>query len=401
MLENPHLHAAGRGSTVALARIFVNWTGMNALRSFSARADIETILAQLGAERLDVPVLQPADPFLDTAGEELRRRIFLSESETGETLCLRPEFTIPVCLHHIGEARAAGHSRYGYVGTVFRQRRAGGNEFLQAGIEDIGDANAAAADARSIADALSFLGALGVTARTVTTLGDQAVFNAVIGGLGLPQSWALRLSHAFGDRAGLDATLDALARPTPPPDVPADILEPCEARDRAALLNALAMRLRLAGLENSGGRDAGEIADRLIARFDAAELAPDEAALATLRAFLAIRAPLNAAAGALSGFATDHRLDLTAAIDTFVAREAEIGKAGVDTAAVQYDAAFGRALDYYTALVYEITLPDGLVLIGGGRYDRLLTMLGAQGAIPGVGFSVWLDRVGALSGDAA
>jgi hypothetical protein len=84
-------------------------TGMNALRSFSARADIETILAQLGAERLDVPVLQPADPFLDTAGEELRRRIFLSESETGETLCLRPEFTIPVCLHHIG-AGETGHA---------------------------------------------------------------------------------------------------------------------------------------------------------------------------------------------------------------------------------------------------------------------------------------------------
>jgi histidyl-tRNA synthetase len=52
-------------------------------------------------------------------------------------------------------------------------------------------------------------------------------------------------------------------------------------------------------------------------------------------------------------------------------------RAGVDTAAVSYDAAFGRALDYYTALVYEITLPDGLVLAGGGRYDRLLTMLGA------------------------
>ena len=129
---------------------------MNALRSFSARADIETILAQLGAERLDVPVLQPADPFLDTAGEELRRRIFLSESETGETLCLRPEFTIPVCLHHL-ESAETGQRRYGYVGTAFRQRRVGGNEFLQAGIEDIGDTDGAAADARSLADALALL----------------------------------------------------------------------------------------------------------------------------------------------------------------------------------------------------------------------------------------------------
>jgi ATP phosphoribosyltransferase regulatory subunit HisZ len=110
-----------------------------------------------------------------------------------------PEFTIPVCLHHIGTGRNRAR-RYGYVGTVFRQRRAGGNEFLQAGIEDIGDTDSAAADARSLADALAFLKALDVTAKTVTTLGDQAVFNAVVTGLGLPQSWAVRLSHAFGDR---------------------------------------------------------------------------------------------------------------------------------------------------------------------------------------------------------
>jgi ATP phosphoribosyltransferase regulatory subunit len=377
---------------------------MNALRSFSARADIETILSQLGAERLDVPVLQPADPFLDTAGEELRRRIFLSESETGETLCLRPEFTIPVCLHHLGaqeNGAATGHSRYGYVGTVFRQRRAGGNEFLQAGIEDIGDADTAAADARSLADALAFLEALGATAPTVTTLGDQAVFNAVVTGLGLPQSWAVRLSHAFGDRDTLAATLDALAVPPPPPEVPADILEPCEARDRAALVNALTMRLRIAGLENSGGRDADEIADRLIARFDAATIAPDKIALETLERFLAIRGPLRDAAGILKGFADITGLDLSEAISAFAAREAEIAAAGVDTGAVIYDAAFGRALDYYTALVYEITTPDGLVLAGGGRYDRLLTMLGAKNDVPGVGFSVWLDRVATATGGAA
>ena len=137
----------------------------------------------------------------------------------------------------------------------------------------------------------------------------------------------------------------------------------------------------------------------LIARFDAAEIAPDAAALATLRDFLAIRAPLNAAAGALSDFADANRLDLSGAIADFAERESEMDRAGVDTAAVFYDAAFGRALDYYTALVYEITLPDGLVLVGGGRYDRLLTMLGAKTAMPGVGFSVWLDRIEALRGE--
>ena len=368
---------------------------MNAHRSFSARADIEAILSRLGAERADVAVLQPADPFLDTAGEELRRRIFLSESETGETLCLRPEFTIPVCLMHL----AAGEekSRYGYVGTVFRQRRAGGNEFLQAGIEDIGEADRHAADARSLSDALAFLGELGVTGGTVVTLGDQAVFNAVLADLDLSPSAVVRLSHAFGDRDRLDAVLTALAAPGAAPEVPADIQEPAEAGDRSALINALTMRLRIAGLDASGGRSAEEIADRVLARFRAAGEAADGRALDVLRAFLSIRAPLDRAADELGAFAAGRGLVLDETLAAFSGRQQAMADAGVDTAAVNYDAAFGRPLDYYTALVYEVTAPDGAVLAGGGRYDRLLTMLGGAEAVPGVGFSVWLDRVAALA----
>jgi ATP phosphoribosyltransferase regulatory subunit len=66
---------------------------------------------------------------------------------------------------------------------------------------------------------------------------------------------------------------------------------------------------------------------------------------------------------------------------------------------IRYDAAFGRPLDYYTGLVFEIGLPGSeRPLAGGGRYDRLLTLLGAQKAIPGVGFSIWLDRIEAARG---
>ncbi|TIU60780.1 MAG: ATP phosphoribosyltransferase regulatory subunit, partial [Mesorhizobium sp.] len=51
----------------------------------------------------------------------------------------------------------------------------------------------------------------------------------------------------------------------------------------------------------------------------------------------------------------------------------------------------------YTGLVFEIAAEGGdRPLAGGGRYDRLLTLLGAKTPIPGVGFSVWLDRIEAL-----
>ena len=81
-------------------------------------------------------------------------------------------------------------------------------------------------------------------------------------------------------------------------------------------------------------------------------------------------------------------------LDAFDARVAALQERGVDLSAVTYSGAFGRPLDYYTGLVYEIAAKgDDRPVIGGGRYDHLLTLLGAPGDVPGVGFSVWLDRL--------
>ena len=123
------------------------------------------------AELVDIPLIQPADPFLDMAGEDLRRRIFLTENENGDSLCLRPEFTIPVCRNHIA-LNAATPKRYAYLGEVFRQRRDGAAEFLQAGIEDLGATDEAVSDARSIADALACVHAAAPNAKLEIVLGD-------------------------------------------------------------------------------------------------------------------------------------------------------------------------------------------------------------------------------------
>jgi ATP phosphoribosyltransferase regulatory subunit len=155
------------------------------------------LFAERGTDPVEVAVLQPADPFLDMAGEDLRRRIFLTESETGQTLCLRPEFTIPVCLDHIS-SQAGTPRRYAYLGEVFRQRREGQAEFFQAGIEDLGEKNTAVADARSVADAHALL-RLALPGRELKiTLGDQTIFEAVLAALGLPRGWRMRLARAFG-----------------------------------------------------------------------------------------------------------------------------------------------------------------------------------------------------------
>ena len=49
-----------------------------------------------GYRRIAPPILQPAEPFLDLSGEDIRKRMYLTADADGRELCLRPDLTIPV-----------------------------------------------------------------------------------------------------------------------------------------------------------------------------------------------------------------------------------------------------------------------------------------------------------------
>lgn len=359
-------------------------------------ADVTKLFAARGADPVDVPVLQPADPFLDMAGEDLRRRIFLTESETGESLCLRPEFTIPVCLDHIA-SRSGTPRRYSYLGEVFRQHREGGNEFFQAGIEDLGDTDIATADARSLADAHALL-TLCLPGRELNvTLGDQTIFEAVLAALGLPRGWRMRLARAFGSAPMLEAALADLSNPSRNGTLPEPAASLVMAGDADALAAHIAEGMEASGLSTAASRTPADIARRLIEKAELRSVRLSSDAFSALKTFLGIDVPLSRAHEALEAFAADAKLSLGMALSSFAARARAIKANGLPLDAIRYDAAFGRPLDYYTGVVFEIAAPGhDRPLAGGGRYDRLLTLLGAKKAIPGVGFSVWLDRIEAL-----
>ncbi|WP_439629734.1 ATP phosphoribosyltransferase regulatory subunit [Shinella sp.] len=366
--------------------------------------DLIADLEKLGTERVDTPVIQPAEPFLDMAGEDLRRRIFMTESETGKSLCLRPEFTIPVCLRHI-ETATGTPKRYAYLGEVFRQRREGSNEFYQAGIEDLGEQDVARADARAVCDALSVLKNRLPGIGLSVVLGDQSVFEAVVAACGLPAGWQKRLVHAFGNQAQLQKLMADLSDPAPSgvfgPEVERlAILGKLD--DEATLVAHIDQTMEATGYSTNASRSPADIARRLREKMELANTRLDDRTLALLREFLALELSLAEAPQALAAFAQKAGLSLGEALARFESRVAALRDIGVDPATITYRAAFGRPLDYYTGLVFEIT-PDGdaLVLAGGGRFDRLLTLLGAKERIPAVGFSLWLDRIASVKGAAA
>ena len=61
-----------------------------------ARAEaLASAYERVGYARLAPPILQPAEPFLDLSGEDIRKRMYLTTAPGGEEMCLRPDLTVP------------------------------------------------------------------------------------------------------------------------------------------------------------------------------------------------------------------------------------------------------------------------------------------------------------------
>lgn len=58
----------------------------------------------------------------------------------------------------------------------------------------------------------------------------------------------------------------------------------------------------------------------------------------------------------------------------------------------QYDYFLVRGLDYYTGLIFEVSLAGEKALLGGGRYDKLYQRLGGIDA-PAIGFAIGIERL--------
>src|SRR4051812_41960147 len=162
-----------------------------------------------GYPRVAPAILQPAEPFLDLSGEDIRKRMFLTTDPDGRELCLRPDLTIPVSRDYLASSSAGKPQNFCYLGPVFRDRPDGSPEFWQAGIESFGREDKAAADAEMIA-----LGSEATTHYGIATpeirMGDVGLFAALIAALDLAPAWKRRLVKDFNRKSSLAHDLDRM-----------------------------------------------------------------------------------------------------------------------------------------------------------------------------------------------
>lgn len=350
--------------------------------------------------RLVAPaVLQPADVFLDRSGEDIRRRLYVFNDPAGTELCLRPDLTIPTCRAYL-EGEEQGAARLCYAGPVYRFQPQGSrksNEVVQVGAELIGEADKAKADAESLALAVNAVKAGGLTNFNIA-MGDLSLFDGLVDELDIPSGWRTRLKRHFWRPDYFRELVARLASGETDAGERRDgLLAALNDLDQTSARAVITDVLKLAKISPVGGRSIDEIAERLMEQAADQTSAPLSAATARLiDSFLALSMKPSEAVARIRALLKDTGIGMEKPLAALEARFEAITAAGVDLSTARFDTGFGRTLEYYTGLVFELQVPalgeDGVVA-GGGRYDGLLASLGASSAIPAVGCAVTVERL--------
>jgi ATP phosphoribosyltransferase regulatory subunit len=356
--------------------------------------------AAAGYERVDTPILSPTSIFIDFSGEEIRSALFLTNDGAGTELCLRPEYTIPVCRAYLASDRAGQQANFSYCGPVFRSRAGSTGESVQSGLESYGRPDIAAADAEILVLALEAAAAAGCADLDIR-MGDAGLVARLFAALRLPANWQRRLKR------GLDKGQPVSAILTQAPSLAGDhsgVLAALTGTDQQGARALVDDLLSIAGIASVGGRSAAEIAERYLAQV-ANKTAPAFGVeqREILDRFLAIGGNPDEASRQLRALAADVRLDLHDALDRFDERVNFIAAYGLGFDRLAFKTSFGRNLDYYTGFVFEArhSADPEQVVIGGGRYDGLAQALGSKQKVAAVGASIWVDRLAIGKGAAA
>ena len=240
-----------------------------------------------------------------------------------------------------------------------------------------------------------------VSSRPKSASATSGLFSAFVAALDLAPVWKRRLIKDFNRKASLKHDLDQLTlTPANGSKEYQGVLAALAGSDPKAAHALVTDLLSIAGIAAVGGRSVAEIADRFLEQsaLNAPTRLPRETR-ALIERFLSIAGDPDNATGELRALAADAQISLAPALDLFETRTGFLAARGLDVRAIKFATDFGRGFDYYTGFVFELhDARRNRALVAGGRYDGLLTRLGAKEAIPAVGFAASIDELAGSGG---
>ena len=320
-------------------------------------------------------VLLDSDFIIERSGEKFRSSMLTFEREDGKTMCLRPDLTVASCISFL---KKKSSSKIYYSGQAYRRSGNKGTNFIndQLGIEILGSKNQIQDDFKIISTILSSAKKI-KKKRVQIKVGDISLFKSLINSLAMPERWKLRLIRHFWRPNYFDELLKRLEKNT---DIDAVTFDADKKRfhemkkiDKDKLV---------------AGRSISEILKRFDKKIkDPRSFADGKKIVKIITSFLKINCKLSQLDEKLLDFAKKNNLKKN------IFREFKsilnLKKLNQD---VNFVANFGRDVEYYTGIVFEV-FSGKKEIARGGRYDDLLKSLGAKKTIPAVGAAINLKNI--------
>ena len=332
-----------------------------------------------GFKYIDLPSVIEANHIVQRSGENFRKFIFSFIDQNGSELCLRPDLTIASCLRYL-ESNLKGKEKIFYSGQAYRKSQNKKDSIIrdQVGFEIIGSKDEKNDDKEIINTSLKSLQNIKYTTGTLT-IANVEIFNLLISKLDIPKRWKLRLSRHFWREKYFN---DLLKRLETNSDVDPTIVEIDKKRYFKMLKEDLSKVI------------AGRSIDEILKRFDNKIRDPrgarkGENVSKIIKDFLKIKCPINKAASELNKFFKKNKINLVVDQKYFPISDNKISKLNV-----VFSASFGRQLEYYTGMVFKIDIKSkskNRNIINGGRYDKLISDLGAKNQVAAVGAALNLN----------
>ena len=340
----------------------------------SSEAIIKTFKSN-GFVLTEPDVLLDSKYIIERSGEKFRSSMLTFESEDGKTMCLRPDLTVASC---IGFLQKKSPSKIYYSGQAYRRSNIKETSFIndQLGIEILGSKNQVQDDFKVISTVLKSVKKT-KSKKIQVKVGDISLFKNLINALDMPERWKLRLIRHYWRPRYFEELLKRLEKNT---DIDAVTFD--SDKKRFYEMKKLDQDKVIAG------RSILEILKRFEKKIkDPRSFSDGKKIVKIIKSFLKINCKLSELDKKLLGFAKKNNLK-----KNIFRNFKSIQNLKKLNQNLHFIANFGRDVEYYTGIVFEV-FAGKKEIARGGRYDNLLKSLGAKKNIPAVGAAINLKNI--------
>ena len=320
-------------------------------------------------------VLLDSEYIIERSGEKFRSYMLTFENEDGKTMCLRPDLTVASCINYL---KKKTNSKIYYSGQAYRRSNNKNSSFIneQLGIEILGSKNQIQDDFKIISTILSSAKKI-KNKKIKVRVGDISLFKNLINALDMPERWKLRLIRHFWRPNYFEELLKRLEKNT---DIDAVTFD----TDKEKFYEMKKMNQD----KVVAGRSISEILNRFSKKIkDPRSFRDGRQIVKIIKSFLKINCKLAKLDETLLEFAKKNNLKKN--IFKEFRSIQNLKKLKQD---VNFVANFGREVEYYTGIVFEV-FSGKKEIARGGRYNDLLKSLGARKNIPAVGAAINLKNI--------